>query len=231
MGKSPETSFHAFVLSITLVIMAVVMRFLLARPDADALERTMSVAIGAISGLGLYEAIGKIVEFLLAKSERVKSAVLGRNYVEGKWYGFYAYAYEEYGQTHVVVHLLIENMVQEWENVFVIGRAFSRAGQPHGQWSSISARAFGERSQLEIRAVANLSGGYFDSARTMQLEGTPPHHMFGHVLDTVASQRPGKAWWEAWKARGPLSDAEALVEAEKQYKQFLSNTRSLSAVP
>lgn len=231
MAKSPETSFHALVLSITLVIMAVVMRFLLERPDADALERTMSVAIGAISGLGLYEAICKIVEFLLTKSEWVKSAVLGKNYVEGKWYGFYTYTYEEHGQTYVVVQLVIENMTQEWENVFVIGRAFTRTGQPHGQWSSISARAFGEQSQLEIRAVANLSSGYFDSSRTMQLEGTPPHHMCGYVLDTVASYRPGKAWWEAWKARGPLSDAEALVEAEKQYKQFLSNARSLSAVP
>ena len=225
--ESSETSFHALVLSITLVIMAVVMKFLLERPDADALERTISVVIGAVSGLGLYETICKLVEFLLGKSEWVKAGVLGKNYVEGKWYGFYTYTYEEHGQTHVAVHLAIENVAQEWENVSINGRAFSRTGEPHGQWSSVSSRVFGKQSQLEIRAVANLSSGYFDSARTMQLEGVPPHHMCGYVLDTVASHRPGRAWWEAWKAKGPLSDADALIEAQKRYGQFLSNTEKL----
>jgi hypothetical protein len=230
VGKSPEKSFHELVLSVTLVIMAVIMRSLLERPNAEALERVISVAIGAISGLGLYEAICKLVEFLLGRSERVKSNVLGRSYVEGKWYGFYTYSYEENGQSHIVVHLLIEDITQEWENVSINGRAFSRTGQPHGQWSSTSARALGGQSQLEIRAVANLSSGHFDSARTMQLEGKPPHHMCGFVFDTVASHRPGKAWWEAWKPKNPLSDADALVEAERHYKQFLLNARTLSAV-
>jgi hypothetical protein len=192
-------------------------------------RRSLSVAIGAISGLGLYETICRLVEFLLGKWEWVKCAVLGRNFVEGKWYGFYTYTYEESGQTHVVVHLLIENITQEWENVSINGRAFSRTGDPHGQWSSISARAFGDQSQLEIRAVADLSSGHFDSARTMQLEGRPPDHMCGYVLDTVGSQRPGKAWWEAWKTNAPLPDAEALVEAEKRYKKFLSNAQKLPA--
>jgi hypothetical protein len=80
-------------------------------------RRSLSVAIGAISGLGLYETICRLVEFLLGKWEWVKCAVLGRNFVEGKWYGFYTYTYEESGQTHVVVHLLIENITQEWEKI------------------------------------------------------------------------------------------------------------------
>lgn len=231
MSKSLESSFHAVVLSITIVIMAEVMRFLLERPDADELEKTLSIGISVISGLGLYEAICSIVEFTLERSERIKRSILGSSYVEGKWYGYYTYEYvDNQGQTFVVVYLLIENISQEWENVSLNGRAFDRNGNPHGQWSSINARAYGDRSQLEIRSVANLSGRHYDSARTMQLEGHPPDHMCGYVLDTVASNRPDMAWWEAWKSEKPITDAEALGEAERKYQQFLSTHTALNSV-
>jgi hypothetical protein len=193
-----------------MAIMALVMKFLLERPNSHGLEQTLSTVISIFMGVGLYESIVRTVEFILDRSPAIKRIVLGRAYMEGKWYGYYEFDGNPF--------FFIEVIRQEWSSLSINGRTYDVNGKPHGQWSSVSSTIDGSAGLLHSRCFADLDNGHYDSVLQLQVQGNPPNHLSGYTLDTVGTMKPGKAWMEERKAPDKTSDERALALARDLYK-------------
>ena len=205
----PERKFNAFILSITLAIMAAALTYLPALTH-ESVAKPLEIAVSVLTGTGLYEALSRLVEFLFRRSKFLKRLILGSSYVEGKWAGYWI---SRSGQPRFV----IEHIRQDWSTVIMTGLAFDEKMSPYGHWQSASAAVDGERGDLRGVFSGDIGGRHYDSIITFRLEGKPPCRMTGFVADTVGATNPGQAWLFERKVDDGSDDSEILKTAVGMY--------------
>jgi hypothetical protein len=197
---SPERRFHAFVLAVTVAIMATALTY---APKGE--YKILEIIVAVLTGTGIREMFLHTIEYLLDHWHRLKAFVLGGSFVEGKWVGFYV----EEGRPILV----IETIRQQWSAVFANGRAFEIDGREFGLWESIGAVVDGNRGILQGVYSGHFQPGHYDSIVSFQLEGKVPRKMVGYVSDIVVNPQASRVWITKEKVESNISDVEALRTA------------------
>jgi hypothetical protein len=197
---SPERRFHAFVLAVTVAIMATALTY---APKGE--YKVLEIIVAVLTGTGIREMFLHAIEFLLDHWHWLKAFVLGGSFVEGKWVGYYL----EEGRPILV----IETIRQEWSAVFANGRAFEIDGREFGLWESVGAFVDGDRGILQGVYSGHFQPGHYDSIVSFQLEGKVPRKMVGYVSDIVVNPQASRVWMTKEKVESNISDADALRTA------------------
>jgi hypothetical protein len=212
----PERKFNAAILSITLAIMAAAITYL-PKLTEERISKPLEIAVSILTGTGLYEALSRLIEFLLRRSRRLKRWILGRSYAEGKWAGYWV---NRAGQPRFV----IEHIRQEWDTLIMTGLAFDENMAPYGHWQSSNAMIDGDRGDLRGVFSGDIGGRHYDSIITFRLEGNPPCRMTGFVADAVGAANPGQAWLFEQKVDDRARDSEILQTAVRMYTARAAET-------
>jgi hypothetical protein len=205
----PERKFNSFVLSGTLAIMAAALTYVPALSE-EKVSKPVEIVVSVLTGTGLYEALSRLIEFLLSRSKKLKRIILGKSYVEGKWAGYWI---GHGGRPRYV----IENVKQDWSSVLMTGMAFDENLAPHGHWQSVGAAVDGERGNLHAVFAGDIGGQHYDSIITFRLAGKPPSRMSGFVADAVGAVNAGQVWLFEQRVGESLSESETLKVAQQMY--------------
>jgi hypothetical protein len=197
---SPERRFHAFVLAVTVAIMATALTY---APKGE--YKILEIIVAVLTGTGVREMLLRTIEHLLEHWHGLKAFVLGSSFVEGKWVGFYV----EEGRPI----LIIETVRQEWSAVFANGRAFEIDGREFGLWESVGAVVDGNRGIIQGVYSGHFQPGHYDSIVSFQLEGKVPRKMFGYVSDIVVNPQASRVWMTKEKIESNASDVDAICTA------------------
>lgn len=219
----PERKFNALVLSITLAIMTAAITYLPALTE-ERISKPLEIAISILTGTGLYEALSRLIEFLLNRSAFLKRKVLGASYLDGKWAGYWI---NRAGKPRFVVELVR----QDWSFVVMTGRAFDENYEPYGHWESMTALVDGERGVMRGVFSGDIGGRHYDSVITFRFEGNPPELLSGFVADAVGAANPGQAWLTERKVHADASDEELLRIAAEMYQKRPSTVLGSAAAP
>jgi hypothetical protein len=183
----------------------------------ENIAKPLEITVSILTGTGLYEALSRLVEFLLRRSKTLKRLILGSSYIEGKWTGYWI---SRAGQPRFV----IEHIRQDWSAVIMTGLAFDERMMPYGRWQSTSATIDGDRGDLRTVFSGDIGGSHYDSIITFHLEGRPPCRMTGFVADAVGAAYPGQAWLFEHKVDDRSDDSEILKTAVEMYAKRVALT-------
>lgn len=219
---SAEQKVSSYVFAVTILLMAAAFAYI---PQFHEIEQhpITGIVVGALTGMGLFEALAKFVELAFTRVRFIKKLILGGSYLEGAWVGFYV-------GTSGYIRLIREFVRQDWSSIFINGQAFNADGTPHGQWRSMVAIVKGEEGLLRGDLVGDLSSGHYDSLIEYQLEGDPPKRRSGRVVDIVSNQHAGSAWMRLTKVsdKNELSEVQALNEATRFLHEFQQSSTAQS---
>jgi len=128
---NPLERFHSLVTAATVVIMFGVLVFLPRFTDGHAVTALMAPIIALLGSPCIYRALSWSLALTLKRLRLLRSCLLGPSYIEGTWVGYNLISHEE-------LHLVVEIVDQDLNNVTLKGESYDVEGQFLARWHSVS---------------------------------------------------------------------------------------------
>jgi hypothetical protein len=128
---NPESKFHLFVATSTLVVMYYIVTF-----GVPLLERHVPFpaitlpGLTALTSIGAYNFVAGLLRLIIAKSRLIKSWLLGNRYIEGTWIG-------KFHKDNVFIYT-VEHFEQTLSTLKIRGEGYYESGKRYARWSSIA---------------------------------------------------------------------------------------------
>jgi hypothetical protein len=182
---SPETRFHSIAIGLTT---AIVFLIWLKFTAAIAAHPWLAVILSGLISFGIYRLFAAVLLSLMRNVRIVKRLILGRQYLEGIWAGFFV------GHNNAV-RLFVETFEQDMESLVIRGRAFKEDGSYHGSWLADNATVDARRAKLSYHYEADVVGNTFinQGIASFDLQRPAPHkpavQMTGYSSDLFSPDK------------------------------------------
>lgn len=103
-------------------------------------EPILAYIITFIFSVGFYKGIYKTILFICNHAQFFRKLILGKNFFEGTWVGYYKYKDE--------IHFSYEIYYQSIEELYIYGRSFDLDGKNISSWSIVEPYVNLQKSQF-----------------------------------------------------------------------------------
>lgn len=185
---SPANKFHLFVATMTIGFMYwVITKLELWFPHPNGLPPVWRGAIAYLSASGVYGHLATALRYALHRFQFARRIILGPEYVEGTWVGFYKTGNNE-------TRLTVEHFEQSIDGVTIKGYAFTEnSDEPIEDWTSKSVSMNAVVGELTYsyncsRVADNTTfQGQADFKFERQNPRKPPEFLNGYSADFPTS--------------------------------------------
>lgn len=142
---NPELKFHSIVISATTALVFLVW---LGLSQVIAKYPFLAVVLSALISLGIYRFLSLVLLLVFRRLRWVKRFMLGPNYLQGSWAGFFVGHDQE-------VRLFVECFEQDLSRTVIRGRAYREDGSFHVSWIAEDASIDPIRGKLTYHYQAD----------------------------------------------------------------------------
>lgn len=207
--------FGVWATTITVAVMFSLLLWIspLVQPLASA-QKMASIGVGVLTSSGVYRLIASILYGLFQRSLFVRRLLLGRDFLEGTWVGFY----EHQGQSRYTV----EFFDQESGELKISGREFDGSGKTRIGWESSACNIDDACDRLiysyscDIYAVSTQHQGIgvFKLLRTHRRKAA--HSIDGYSADLTDGKKDPN--FERKISNERIPDIDALYKAKQLFQ-------------
>ncbi len=217
---NPELKFHSIIISLTTVLMFLIwlgLDFIITK------HPILTVFFSGLISLGIYRSLGMLLLTLLRHINFVKRFMLGPQYMQGTWAGFFV------GHNNKI-RFFVEFFEQDLSRAVIRGRAYREDGSFHGSWIADDVSIDSIRGKLTYQYQTDAIGntfinpgiGIFDLQRASASD--PPQSLIGFSSDLF---NPNKyvAFEDKVYEKNLLDSAEGLQKAMQVYEKYKSHVQ------
>ncbi|NOQ77578.1 MAG: hypothetical protein GQ475_07320 [Methylococcaceae bacterium] len=209
---SPELKFHSTIISATTLIIFVIWIQL---TNTISSHPIISIMATSLISLGIYRLLALLMLSAFRKNPILKKWLLGANYMEGTWVGFFL-AHDN------TPRFFIETFEQDISFLIIRGKAFKQDGTYHGAWvaenteinTKLGRLTYTYNADIIDNSHTNPGLAVFNFERISK--ESPPHRMLGFSSDLFAPTKL-KSFEEKISDETSVSLPEALSKAKKIY--------------
>lgn len=221
-SMNPELKFHSIIISITTAIVFFVW---LGLNKVIAAHPFFAVVLSGLISLGIYKFLALLFLSFFRNTRMVKRFILGPNYMEGIWAGFFV------GHKNRI-RLFFEIFEQDLSRTIIRGRVFRDEGGYHGSWIAEDATIDPVRAKLTYHYQTDAIGNTFinpgiasfDIERPAAHKG--PVRLIGFSSDLF---NPHKlmAFEEKVSDDTIIESRDALEKAKEVYEKYKGHVQSM----
>ena len=214
---NPEQKFHSIVISVTTALVFLVW---LGLNQVITKYPFFAVVLSGLISLGIYRALGVLLLSLLRHVKTVKQFMLGPQYMQGSWAGFFVGHNDR-------IRFFVETFEQDLSRTVIRGRVFRDDGSFHGSWIAEDASIDPVRGKLTYHYRADAIGNTFinpgiaDFDLQRPAQHRPPVGLIGFSSDLFAPQKL-MAFEDKVSEENLLDSSDGLAKAREVYEKYKS---------